>query len=72
VAFRADIDALKMQELNYDLPYISHKKGVAHMCGHDGHTACLVGFVPLFLKEVEKVPKNKKVRLLFQPSEEGP
>lgn len=42
------------------------------MCGHDGHLACLIGFVPLFLKEIEKIPSNKKIRLLFQPSEEGP
>lgn len=42
------------------------------MCGHDGHTACLVGFVPLFMQVRDKIPKNKIVRLLFQPSEEGP
>lgn len=42
------------------------------MCGHDGHMACLMGFVPLFLKELQNIPKNKKVRLIFQPSEEGP
>lgn len=39
------------------------------MCGHDGHTACLIGFVPLFLNSLDKIPKNKTVRLLFQPSE---
>ena len=42
------------------------------MCGHDGHTACLVAFAALFVKEAHNFPKNKKVRLLFQPSEEGP
>ena len=42
------------------------------MCGHDGHVACLVGFVPLFLSKIDKIPKNKNLRLLFQPSEEGP
>lgn len=61
-----------MEELNIDIPYASKNKGFAHMCGHDGHTACLVGFVPLFLKEAHSIPNNKKVRLLFQPSEEGP
>jgi len=50
IFFRADIDALQMEQLNHDLPYLSKNKGAAHMCGHDGHTACLVGFVPLFLK----------------------
>lgn len=58
-----------MEELNHDLPYVSKNKGAAHMCGHDGHTACLVGFVPLFLGQAESIPKNKKIRLLFQPSE---
>ena len=42
------------------------------MCGHDGHMACLVGFVPLFLKRLESIPSDRKVKLLFQPSEEGP
>ena len=49
VAFRADMDALSMNELNEDLPYKSVNQGAAHMCGHDGHMACLVGFVPLFM-----------------------
>ena len=72
IAFRADIDALSMTELNDDLEYKSKNKGAAHMCGHDGHVACLLGFVPLFMKILHKVPKNKKIRLIFQPSEEGP
>jgi hippurate hydrolase len=42
------------------------------MCGHDGHMTCLIGFVPLFLEQIQKIPKNKTIRLLFQPSEEGP
>ena len=66
------MDALSMIEENNELPYKSKNKGAAHMCGHDGHVACLVGFVPLFLKEINNIPSNKKVRLLFQPSEEGP
>jgi amidohydrolase len=70
VAFRADMDALLMTELNENLPYKSKNVGKAHMCGHDGHMACLVGFVPLFLKEAEHIPNNKTVRLLFQPAEE--
>ena len=59
-----------MTELNNDLPYLSKNVGSAHMCGHDGHMACLVGFVPLFLKEISNIPSNRKVRLLFQPAEE--
>lgn len=42
------------------------------MCGHDGHTTCLIGFVPLFMEQIKTIPKNKTIRLLFQPSEEGP
>ncbi len=72
VAFRADMDALSMHELNHDLPYVSKNVGAAHMCGHDGHMACLMGFVPLFMRETNSIPSNKKVRLFFQPSEEGP
>lgn len=68
IAFRADMDALSMVELNNDLPYISKNKGAAHMCGHDGHMACLVGFVAIFLDKLDTIPSNRKVRLLFQPS----
>ena len=42
------------------------------MCGHDGHMACLVGFVGVFMPLISQFPSNKRVRLLFQPSEEGP
>ena len=41
------------------------------MCGHDGHMACLVGFVPLLLNKLESIPSDRRVKLLFQPSEEG-
>lgn len=72
VAFRADMDALSMTEENSHLEYESKNKGAAHMCGHDGHMACLIGFVPLFLSKLASLPSNKCVKLLFQPSEEGP
>jgi hippurate hydrolase len=42
------------------------------MCGHDGHVACIMGFLSLYMKIITKIPKNKTIRLLFQPSEEGP
>jgi hippurate hydrolase len=42
------------------------------MCGHDGHVACIMGFLSLYQKIITKIPKNKTIRLLFQPSEEGP
>lgn len=37
------------------------------MCGHDGHMACLVAFVPHLMKKIDSVPCDKVVRLLFQP-----
>lgn len=72
VAFRADMDALSMREENPHLSYQSQNEGAAHMCGHDGHMTSLLGFVPLFLSALPNIPSNKRVRLLFQPSEEGP
>jgi len=53
-----------MIEENKDLEYKSVTKA-AHMCGHDGHTTCLIGFANLFMEEIEKVPNNKTIRLLF-------
>jgi metal-dependent amidase/aminoacylase/carboxypeptidase family protein len=49
--FRADIDALEMDEENFDLPYRSTIK-CAHMCGHDGHTVCLLGFCALLMENI--------------------
>jgi hippurate hydrolase len=62
------MDALPMAEAN-DLPYRSHDLKKAHMCGHDGHTVCLLGLVPFFMKNIGKIPSDKVIRLLFQPSE---
>lgn len=42
------------------------------MCGHDGHIACLVGFAMKYVPLLHKIPSNKIIRLIFQPSEEGP
>ena len=70
LAFRADIDALKMKE-ETGLEY-SSVTDHAHMCGHDGHMATLLATTQFWVKHREKIPKNKKIRLLFQPAEEGP
>ncbi|TNV78086.1 hypothetical protein FGO68_gene5802 [Halteria grandinella] len=70
IALRADMDALPMPENNPDLPYKT-LTGAAHMCGHDGHMATLLAATQVLMKHREKIPTGKKVRLLFQPAEEG-
>ena len=65
VAFRADMDALEMKENNPDLPYRSVYENAAHMCGHDGHTTCLLGGASLIMENIKNIPSNKTVRLLF-------
>ena len=72
IALRADMDALRMTEGNNGLPYRSANEGVAHLCGHDGHMASLVGAAALLRRRLSRVPRDCKVRLLFQPAEEGP
>ncbi|HUX53910.1 MAG TPA: amidohydrolase [Williamwhitmania sp.] len=66
VLFRADMDALPITEIN-KLPYSSSKKGVGHMCGHDGHMTILSG---LAMQLHSKPPQRGRAMLLFQPAEE--
>ncbi len=68
VALRADIDALPIQE-NVDVPFASKKPGVMHACGHDGHTAILLGVAKVLSAMKAELPGT--VRLLFQPAEEA-
>lgn len=68
VAFRADMDALQLQEAT-SLPYASEIPGVMHACGHDMHCAGLLGLA-MALTEVRET-LHGRVRLLFQPDEEG-
>jgi amidohydrolase len=77
VALRADIDALPVTERN-DLPFRSEvttefmgeKVGVMHACGHDTHTAILMGVAELLSRHKDQVQGT--VKFIFQPSEEGP
>jgi amidohydrolase len=69
LAFRADIDALPIQEEN-DVPYASAVPGVMHACGHDGHTAILLGLASMLQRHKDSL--KGKIMLLFQPAEEAP
>lgn len=77
VGLRADIDALPVTERN-DLPFKStvtsefmgEKVGVMHACGHDTHTAILMGVAEVLAKNKDKV--RGTVKFIFQPAEEGP
>jgi amidohydrolase len=66
IALRADMDALPLSERT-GAPYASTVPGVAHACGHDGHTAIVLG-TALALATVPDLPVG--VRLIFQPAEE--
>ncbi len=68
VALRADVDALPIQEEN-DHPFVSTNEGVMHACGHDAHTAMLLGAGWLLNEIREELPG--RVLLVFQPAEEA-
>lgn len=67
VALRADIDALPVQE-ETGLPFASKVPGKMHACGHDLHTAALLGAA--YLLKAKERDLNGTVRLIFQPAEE--
>ncbi|MCD2421432.1 M20 family metallopeptidase [Niabella pedocola] len=67
IALRADMDALPIQELN-EVSYRSVHENVMHACGHDVHTACLLGAAKI-LNEIKDTWEGT-VKLIFQPGEE--
>ncbi len=67
MALRADMDALPIEEAN-NVPYKSKVPGVMHACGHDAHTACLLGAAEILMQTRDKWEGT--VKLIFQPGEE--
>ena len=70
VAFRADIDALPIEDLKH-CNYASKNKGVCHACGHDVHTAINIGIGNIFSNNDDnRIIPPCNIRLIFQPAEE--
>ncbi|MGC5327386.1 amidohydrolase [Brevibacillus sp. SYSU BS000544] len=67
VALRADFDALPIQDQK-DVPYKSQVPGVMHACGHDAHTATLLGLATVFAKHRDQIKGN--IVFIFQHAEE--
>ncbi|QDP41855.1 M20 metallopeptidase family protein [Radiobacillus deserti] len=70
IGIRADMDALPIQETT-NLPFQSKYKGVMHACGHDAHTAMLLGVAHLLVKFKTEGTLRGNVTLIFQPAEEA-
>jgi amidohydrolase len=68
VLLRFDMDALPIAEAT-GLPFASQTPGAMHACGHDGHTAIGMGVAQLLVQHRDKL--HGRVKLVFQPAEEG-
>ncbi|WP_336886417.1 amidohydrolase [Rhizobium sp. SL42] len=67
IGLRADMDALPIKEANI-FPHASRNSGVMHACGHDGHTAALLGAAAVLVKDDSW---TGTINLVFQPAEEN-
>ncbi len=70
IGLRADMDALPIGEQSYR-PWSSKTPGVMHACGHDAHTAILMGVSLLLAEDAAKDQFKGTVKLIFQPAEES-
>ena len=68
VAIRADMDALGMKEES-GVSFASEIENACHACGHDAHTAILLGVAKYLSENKEELPGGK-IKLVFQPAEE--
>ena len=69
VAWRADMDALPIDESTFNAPYKSTVKGVKHACGHDAHTTIGLGIAETLNQLKSEIPGT--IKFIFQPAEEG-
>lgn len=70
VAYRADIDALPLEEAN-EVPYKSRHEGMMHACGHDGHVTIGLGIIRWLKEQNWQRNGNGAILFFFQPAEEG-